>query len=63
MVSYDVLGPGGRGVLHAQTPFVESDVRRPFRSAGKLTQKTSSETRTHGSICKATLEYNACLCE
>ena len=24
MVSYDVLGPGGRVILHAQTPFVQS---------------------------------------
>ena len=32
MVSYDVLGLGGRVILHAQTPFVQSDV------VGKLTQ-------------------------
>ena len=28
MVSYDVLGPGGRVILHAQTPYVQSDVKR-----------------------------------
>ena len=38
MVSYDVLGPGGRVVLHAQTPFVQSDVKRPPLSVGKLTE-------------------------
>ena len=38
MVSYDVLGPGGRVILHAQTPFVQSDVGRPLLSVGKLTQ-------------------------
>ena len=32
MVSYDVLGPGGRVILHAQTPFVQSDVKRPLLS-------------------------------
>ena len=36
MVSYDVLGPG-RMILHAQTPFVQSDVKRPLLSVGKLT--------------------------
>ena len=38
MVSCDVLGPGGRVILHAQTPFVQSDVKRPFLGVGKLTQ-------------------------
>ena len=38
MVSYDVLSPGGRVTLHAQTPFVQSDVKRPLVSVGKLTQ-------------------------
>ena len=39
MVSYDVLGPGGRAILHAQTPCVQSDVKkRPLLSVGKLTQ-------------------------
>ena len=38
MVSYDVLGPGGRVVLHAQTPFVQSDVKKPPLSVGKLTK-------------------------
>ena len=37
MVSYDVLGPGGRVVLHVQTPFVQNDVKRVFLSVGKLT--------------------------
>ena len=37
MVSYDVLGPGGRVILHAQTPFVQSDVKRTLLSVGKLT--------------------------
>ena len=37
MVSYDVLGPGGRVTLHAQTPFVQSDVKRPLLGVGKLT--------------------------
>ena len=66
MVSYDVLGPGGRVILHAQTPFVQSDVKRPLPSVGKLTrsvQKSSLETRTPGLFCKLTLECNACLCE
>ena len=36
MVSYDVLGSGGRVALHAQTPFVQSDVKRPLLSVGKL---------------------------
>ena len=37
MVSHDVLGPGGRVVWHAQTPSVQSDVKRPLLSVGKLT--------------------------
>ena len=37
MVSYDVLGPGGRVKLHPQTPFVQSDVKRPLLCVGKLT--------------------------
>ena len=32
------VGPEGRVILHAQTPFVESDVKRPLVSVGKLTQ-------------------------
>ena len=44
MVSYDVLGPGGRVMLHAQTPFVQSDVKRPLLSVGKLT-KSSAEVK------------------
>ena len=28
MVSRDVLGPAGRVTLHAQTPFVQSDVKK-----------------------------------
>ena len=39
MVLYDVLGPGGRVVLHAQTPFVQSDAKRPLLSVGKLTDQ------------------------
>ena len=38
MVSYDVLGPGGRVILHAQTPFVQSDVKKPLLSVGTLVQ-------------------------
>ena len=38
MVSYDVLGLGGRVILHAQTPFVQSDVKGHLLSVGKLTQ-------------------------
>ena len=38
MVSYDVLGLGGRVILRAQTPFVQSDVKRPLLSVGELTQ-------------------------
>ena len=38
IVSYVVLGPGGRVILHAQIPFVQSDVKRPLLSVGKLTQ-------------------------
>ena len=38
MVSYDVWGPGGRVIPHAQTPFVQSDAKRPLLSVGKLTQ-------------------------
>ena len=38
MVSYDVLGPGRRVILHAQTPPAQSDVKRPLLSVGKLTQ-------------------------
>ena len=41
MVSYDVLGSGGRVKLHAQTPFVQSDVKRPFLRVGKLTQSSA----------------------
>ena len=37
MVSHNVLGPGGRVILHAQTPFVQSDVKRHLLSVGKLT--------------------------
>ena len=36
MVSYDVFGPGGRVILHAQTLFVQNDVKRPLVSVGKL---------------------------
>ena len=38
MVPHDVLGLGGRVILHAQTPFVQSDVKRPLLIVGKLTQ-------------------------
>ena len=38
MVSCDVLGPGGRVVLHAQTLFVQSDVKRHLLSVGQLTK-------------------------
>ena len=38
MVSFDVLGPGGRVILHVQTLFVQSDVKRPLHSVGKLTK-------------------------
>ena len=38
MVSYHVLVPGGHVTLHAQTPFVQSDVKRPLLSVGKLTR-------------------------
>ena len=41
MVSYDFLGPRGLVKLHAQTPFVQSDVKRPLLSVGKLTQSSS----------------------
>ena len=44
MVSYNVLGPGGHVVLHAQTPFVHSDVKRPLLSVGKLTS-TGAEVK------------------
>ena len=37
MVSYDVLGPGGRVILHAQTPFMQSDLKRPLLTVGTLT--------------------------
>ena len=37
MVSYDVLGSGGCVTLHAQTRFVQSDVKRPLLSVGTLT--------------------------
>ena len=37
MVSYDVLGPGDV-ILHAQTPYVQSDVKRSLLRVGKLTQ-------------------------
>ena len=43
MVSYDVLGPGGRVILHAQTPFVQSDVKRPLLSVGRLTQSGAED--------------------
>ena len=55
MVSYNILGPGGRVVMHSQTPFVQSDVR----SAG---QKSSSVARAHGQIFKPTMECSTCLC-
>ena len=38
MVSYDVLGPGGRVIFHAQTRFVHGDVKSPLLSVGKLTE-------------------------
>ena len=38
MVPYDVLRPGGRVILYAQTPFLQSDVEGPLHSVGKLTQ-------------------------
>ena len=44
MVLYDVLGPGGRVVLHVQTLFVQSDVKRPLHSVGKLT-KSGAEVK------------------
>ena len=37
MVSYDALDPGGRVALHAQTPFVQSDVERLVLCVGELT--------------------------
>ena len=44
MVSCDVLGPGGRVILHAQTPFVQRDVKRPLLSVGKLTKSGAEVT-------------------
>ena len=44
MVSCDVLGPGGRVILHTQTPFVWSDVKRPLLRVGKLT-KSGAEVK------------------
>ena len=44
MVSHDVLGPGGRVLLHAQTPFVQSDVKRPLLSVGMFT-KSGAEVK------------------
>ena len=43
-VSYDVLGPAGRVVLHAQTPFVQSDFKKPLLCVGKLT-KSGAEVK------------------
>ena len=45
MVSYDVLGPGGRVILHAQTPVVESDVKRPLLSVGNHVEWCRSQVR------------------
>ena len=45
VVSYDVLCPGGRVVLHAQIPFVQSDVRRPLLIVGKLTKMAQRSHR------------------
>ena len=44
MVSYDGLGPEGRVVLHAQTLFVENDVKRLLLKVGKLT-KSGAEVK------------------
>ena len=44
MASYDVLGPGGRVVLHAQTPFVQSDVKRHLFSVRKHTNSGAEVT-------------------
>ena len=44
MESYDVLGSGGRVVLHPQTPSVQSEVKRPLPSVGKFT-KSSAEVK------------------
>ena len=44
MLSYDVFGPGGRVILHAQTPFVQSGVKWPLLSVGKLT-KSGAEVK------------------
>ena len=41
MVSYDILDPGGRVTLHAQIPFVQSDVRRLLLSVEKLTNSSA----------------------
>ena len=65
MVSHDVLGRGGRVIMHAQTPFVQSDVKRPLLSVGKLT-RSGAEVKfwSKGSwIDLHTTECNACLCE
>ena len=44
MLSCDVLDPDVRAVLRAQTPFVESDVKRSLLSVGKLTRNGAEMT-------------------
>ena len=54
-------------ILHAQTPFVQSDVKRPLLSVGKLTMSGAEvKSGSKGSeldFRTLTLECNACLCE
>ena len=67
MVSYDFLGPGGRVILHAQILFVQSDVKMAssqcWKAHAEWRRRQVRRQELNGSICKPTLEYNACLCE
>ena len=51
MVSHDVLGLGGRVILHAKLPLCRATSKGLFsvlESSRRVARKSSSETRTHG---------------
>ena len=53
MVSYDVLGPGGRVILHAHTPFLCRATSKGLFSVSESSRRvvqSQVRRRTHGSI-------------
>ena len=49
MVSHDVMGPGGRVILHTHTPFVQSDVKKASSQCRKAhEERCRSQLRKQG---------------